>query len=373
MIRLEALNAKHGDALLLHFKNGRKQRLWVIDGGPGGTWNGVLRPHLEEILGDAEALKVDLALVSHVDEDHVTGMLQMTKALAEKKKNAPTFLEIRRFWHNSFADLVGSEASLQRGMASLAGASDKAKAAMASDKHSLKLGTVSLKHHREVAVLASIGQGRQLRDHLETLALSGNDPVGDTLSSATGKVKIDEADVIVFGPIASRLEAFREEWEAKSANAAALASLFREDLDESPTNLSSLVMLVKIGKRAILLTGDARGDDIVAGAKEVGLKLPMKLDVMKVPHHGSDRNITEEFLKAFPADHYIISADGKHGNPDAATVKAIVQVRGDAKYKIHFTNKVAKLPQLMKTLSKGKKFEHAFRAKADRAIVVEFD
>ena len=374
MVRLEALNAKHGDALLLHYKNGGKQRFWIIDGGPGGTWNGILRPQLEEIKRDKDELTVDLTLLSHVDEDHVTGLLQMTKGLAEKNRNAATFLNIRRFWHNSFADLVGSEASLKKGMASLTAAQGAAKVAMANDSTTLQaIGNVGLKSRRAVAVLASIGQGRDLRDQLETLKLSGNDPFGDILSSATGKKKIDEADVTIVGPIASRLEVFRKKWEEVSGKPAALASLFRDDLDESPTNLSSLVMLVEIGNRKILLTGDARGDDILDGFKDAKIKLPMKLDILKMPHHGSDRNITEEFLKKFPAEHYIISADGRHGNPDPNTLKAIVQVRGSAKYKIHFTNTVDNIPQLMKTLSAGKNFEVAFRAKKDRSIVVELD
>jgi len=132
-------------------------------------------------------------------------------------------------------------------------------------------------------------------------------------------------------------------------------------------------MLVKIGERKILLTGDARGDDVIDGFKDAKLKLPMKLDVLKMPHHGSDRNMTKEFLEKFPADHYIISADGRHGNPDPNTIKAIVQMRGNASYKIHFTNEVKGLPKLMTTLSKGKNFEYAFRAKSDRSVVVELD
>jgi len=374
MIRLEALNAKHGDALLLHFKNGGKQRFWIIDGGPGGTWNKVLRPRLEE-LSDGGDLTVDLAMVSHVDEDHVTGMEQMMRGLAEEASNAASFLEFRRFWHNSFGDLVGSEASFQQGMASLASAGSTAKAAMASEAPSVKLGNVKLDDRREVAVLASIKQGRDLRDHLSVLQLTGNEPFNDVLSSKSGKKKIDEANVTIVGPIKSRLDVFRQKWEAAVGKPAALASLFREDLDDSPTNLSSIVMLVEIGSRKMLLTGDARGDDVLDGFKDANLagKLPMKLDILKMPHHGSDRNMTEKFLKAFPADHYIISADGRHGNPDPNTVKAIVEVRGNAKYKIHFTNKVAKMPALLKRLAQGKKFQFAFRGASDPSIIVELD
>ena len=373
MVRLEALNAKYGDSLLLQYKSDGKSRLWVVDGGPAGTWNKYLRPRLKELKGNREKLTVDLAMLSHVDADHVDGMVQMTKSLAENSNNAPTYLDIRRFWHNSFTDLVGSEASLRRGLAALAGAMSAAKIAMAANGTTMTVDNVNLKDRREIAVLASIKQGRDLRDYIEVLQLSGNDPFGDTLSSRLPKKKVDEATVTFVGPIASRLERFRQEWEKAAGRPAAMASLFRDNLDESPTNLSSIVVLVEVEGRKILLTGDARADDIIDGFKEKRLsnKLPMTLDVLKMPHHGSDRNMTKKFLEAFPAKNYIVSADGTYGNPDPNTIKAIVEIRGGDRYKIYFTNQVVGLPQLLSNLSRGKNFEYVFRAKDAPSIVVE--
>jgi hypothetical protein len=257
-------------------------------------------------------------------------------------------------------------------MASLAAVQSSAAAAMASANPVMTAGGKQL-DRRVVAVMASIAQGRELRDYIETLGLSGNSPFGKTLTSKIPKQKIDGAVVTIVGPIKSRLEAFRKEWDKAAGKAAAVAALFREDLDESPTNLSSLVMLVEVGKRKILLTGDARGDDVIDGFKDakLGKDLPMKLDILKMPHHGSDRNITKEFLESFIADHYVISADGKFGNPDPGTLQAIVSVRGSDSYKIHFTNTVPKLPALMKKLSKGKNFEYEFRDSKSKSIAIE--
>lgn len=374
MLKFEALNAKHGDALLLHYTAAGKKRLWVIDGGPAGVWK-PLRQRLETLRGSKPKLTVDVAMLSHVDDDHVNGLLGMMKSITQDTPNAANFIDIRRFWHNSFADLVGSEARLNRGMAALAGVQNAAQAAMAAGGSSIAVANTQLNERREVAVLASIKQGRELRDYIQVLQLTGNTPFGGALTSKSGKKTIDGAKITVVGPIGSRLAALQQKWEqaaGQAAGQAALASLFREDLDESVTNLSSLVMLVEIGKRKILLTGDARGDDIVDGFEDAGLggKLPMKIDILKMPHHGSDRTMTEDFLKAFPADHYVISADGKHGNPDFNTIRAIVQVRGNARYKLHFTNKVAKLPKLLETLSNGKKFTYAIRKPSEPSIAI---
>lgn len=91
----------------------------------------------------------------------------------------------------------------------------------------------------------------------------------------------------------------------------------------------------------MLLTGDARGDDMIAGLEAAQLlqhgQEPLKVDLLKMPHHGSSRNIDEEFFRQIPADHYVISADGRDGNPDPATLGMLARARGDEEYTLHFT------------------------------------
>jgi beta-lactamase superfamily II metal-dependent hydrolase len=133
------------------------------------------------------------------------------------------------------------------------------------------------------------------------------------------------------------------------------------------------VLLVEIGRRKILLTGDARGDDIVAGFKDAmpDVELPMKVDILKMPHHGSDRNMTKAFLQSFPADHYVISADGTFGNPEDNTLRAIVAARGpDEDYTIHLTNAIGRLQQLLPKLSKGRAFKFAVRGAQDLSVTI---
>lgn len=365
MVVLEAVSAKFGDALLLRYKQGSKNRLWVIDGGPAGVWTKYLRPRLEELRGSRGSMVVDLAMLSHVDDDHVNGILRFVKTLAEG--DDLSWIDVRRFWHNSFSDLAGGEAAIAS-VSALAGAAQQAMA----NETSLRVSNVNLTKPLEIAVLASINQGRELRDYLQDLQLNGNEPFNSILSSASGKKKIDGASVTLLGPIKSRLDVFRREWKKAAGKPAKMAALFREDLDESPTNLSSIVALVEVERKRILLTGDARGDDVVAGFKSAmkGTKLPFKLDLLKMPHHGSDRNISEDFLKGFPAKHYVISADGTYGNPDPGTIEALVEMRGDDAYTIHLTNRLPKIERLLKRLSEGRNFEFRFRDKDELSMEV---
>jgi len=112
--------------------------------------------------------------------------------------------------------------------------------------------------------------------------------------------------------------------------------------DTSVANLSSLVILAEVGDQSILLTGDARGDKILEGLELVGRlvkdgKSTIHVNILKGPHHGSDRNVDPIFFRRITADHYIFSGDGEHGNPERATLQMLLDERGDADYQVHLT------------------------------------
>jgi hypothetical protein len=118
-------------------------------------------------------------------------------------------------------------------------------------------------------------------------------------------------------------------------------------------NLSSIVVLAQCNGKTVLLTGDARGDHILDGLKQAKLLTGGKLhvDVLKVQHHGSDRNATQTFFKTVTADVYVISADGTHGNPDYDTLKWIVEAAHGAGRPIELvvTNSTPSVKKLKQT------------------------
>ena len=89
LFTLEALEAKHGDCLILHYGENEKQPNFIlIDGGPAGVYKGTLRPRLEEIKEKwhpDEALPLQMVMVSHIDDDHINGVLALTKELIEQE------------------------------------------------------------------------------------------------------------------------------------------------------------------------------------------------------------------------------------------------------------------------------------------------
>ena len=95
-------------------------------------------------------------------------------------------------------------------------------------------------------------------------------------------------------------------------------------------NLASLMFFLKENGKTVLLTGDGHWEDIINGLRQTKkLKATggLHVDVLKVQHHGSEHNVSEEFCRTITADNYIFCGNGEHENPDIRVVQAIADSR----------------------------------------------
>jgi competence protein ComEC len=87
-------------------------------------------------------------------------------------------------------------------------------------------------------------------------------------------------------------------------------------------NNYSIVLKVIYGKTSFLLTGDAERES----EKEMLAKgYDLKVDLLKVGHHGSSSSTSAAFLRAVAPKYAIISvgADNKYGHPSQTTIKRL--------------------------------------------------
>ena len=329
---LEAMQAFNGDCLLLHGGTAEDPKLVLIDGGPTRTWGRSLKPRFEQLRQERAPgggpLRIDLAMVSHIDDDHVAGMVAFTTDLISQTgaKN----VDVQVLWHNSFDDIIDNiDAELREAaLASLAAPADDA------------IGEAKR------AVVASVPNGRTLREHAETLGWSINEPFGQLVSLPEEKartIKLGDMNLTVVCPRVAQLRALNKAWEAelkKAEKKKAAAAPTALDPDTSAFNLSSIVVVAECQGKTMLLTGDALDTHILSGLEQAGFLKNGKahFDIFKLPHHGSVRNIEQAFFDAITADHYVISANGHDGNPDLETLQMIPRSRQDDDFEIHLTN-----------------------------------
>lgn len=340
---LDVQRARKGDCLLLHYGTRGDPGLALIDGGPGRVYKPHLKPRLGQIrqargLAPEAPLVVDLLMVSHIDDDHINGILEMTRELVlARDSHRPLPLKVRSFWHNTFDDLVGnnpeellSAVTASFGAAALSGEPDTegldADAAM---------------------VLASVAQGFRLRDDARKLNFRLNPEFQGRLVMATPDSQpVDMGrglTLTVAGPMQADLLALQKDHDAflkarrdDKPVAASLAAL----TDSSVANLSSLVLLAQVEEKRILLTGDARSDKILRGLELIGLMKEggtLHVDILKMPHHGSDRNVDPDFFQRITADHYVFSGNGEHGNPERATLQMLLDASCGRDLTVHLT------------------------------------
>jgi hypothetical protein len=74
----------------------------------------------------------------------------------------------------------------------------------------------------------------------------------------------------------------------------------------------------------------------------------------------------------------VISADGKHDNPDVATITGMAQVLGDRAYTIHLTNQTPAMKKALNALEKerkkpGRRFKVKFRDKKASFLEITLD
>ncbi len=326
LFSLEALKAKHGDSLMLHYGDADEPRLIVIDGGPPGVFSKTLKPRLEQ-LRDARGgkLRIEVLMISHIDDDHIRGVLDFGRTL-ENEPDLQSQFDVRTLWLNSFEDMVAAGGPVEAGSGSVP-----------ADVGSGELS----------AVVATVGEGRNLRQVAEKLGWKPNVGFKQFVTAPDDdgvEVKLEPLKLTVVGPRKAELDELEKTWAKEVAKLKdappAKVSEIAAYLDDSVYNLSSIVCVAELGGKRMLLTGDARGDKILLGLEAAGFLKdgkPMEIDLLKVPHHGSSRDLTTDFFERVRAREMVISADGEYNNPDVETLEMISEARPDDDFTIHLT------------------------------------
>jgi hypothetical protein len=358
-VRLEFLNAAHGDAILASW--GDSPRLALIDGGPSGSFGVALGPRLEELKAERtqaedEALVLDLVYVSHIDDDHIAGIVQLLTNLRRKQRDGlPLPYRVERLWHNSFEEVIA--------------AADPGASVAQVESELGQMGRTAQ------VVAASVNQGRDVRDLGRALGVAGNVPFGGVI---TGGMSADVygLNFTIVAPNQGALDALEAEWRKakRRKEPEVLAQAFS---DTHVPNLSSICSVVGGPKGGALLTADARGDRVMEGLEAAAL-MPVggtvHFQVFQVPHHGSKNNSDQVLYERVTADHYVISADGlAHPHPSPDTLAWIANARGTDGYTIHLTNSIPAAMTQLKELAVRRNFTVEARTDPQRGIAVPFE
>lgn len=95
------------------------------------------------------------------------------------------------------------------------------------------------------------------------------------------------------------------------------AELDDDHPDKSVSNQSSIVVMIEYDGKTYLFTGDCP-------ITKIKWKLPTKITLVKLPHHGSGKSNEKEFIRTRKVDYYLISTDGSHNHPSKSIIGNIL-------------------------------------------------
>ncbi|OCA77117.1 hypothetical protein BBI01_01245 [Chryseobacterium artocarpi] len=295
------LPAHHGDSIIIKtFDSQKKPFNILIDGGTAKTYDEVLRKEVRKIPF------IDIVILTHIDSDHIAGLIKLIKSEHFDPKS------IGKYWFNSKnIKFISSGENISVAQA-------KTFEELLIDK-----GEVTNKWVNEVVV----GTIPQLPDGVEIEIISPSSEILEEL----------------YKKWPSLSDEYNKKLEDLSISAVAPSQISRGSLpdlakeDDTPekkimtdiSNSSSIAFIFKTFDMSVLFLGDAHPHFIVETLKSKGYSKNNRLsvDYVKVSHHGSKNNTTNELLDLLDCDNYIISTNGgnsDHTHPDRETIARII-------------------------------------------------
>jgi beta-lactamase superfamily II metal-dependent hydrolase len=316
--RVEMLPALHGDALWIEYGNSRQKRRILIDGGPIGAYS-ALENKLKTLPEDDK--RIELLVITHVDTDHIEGIIRLLG-----KKRSRWLCEPADIWFNGWQHLQGGGV--------LGGKQGDFLSALIKERAPAKWNRqfagqpVVVKPEGPLPVI-KLNDG--FEDGMKLTLLS---PAVEQLKQMDAVWAKDVKGKHLLGDLEKALEQLFSEKKyhaegvlgAGDDSVQVLANQLK--IDQSVANGTSLAFLAEFGDKSCLFLGDAHPAVICQSIRKLlpDRGSPLKVDAVKMAHHGSQGNISEDLLKMIEARHYLFSTNGaifKH--PDRATIEAVVE------------------------------------------------
>jgi beta-lactamase superfamily II metal-dependent hydrolase len=332
VFRVRMLPARQGDALWVEYGSTDNVYRILIDGGFRTTIRTV-ENQIRELADAAENGKChfELAVVSHIDADHIEGIIEILSA------SLP--VSFGDFWFNGRRHLKVPAIEPGRDGSQLLGGKhglflDNAldqlnvgwnemfdRKAICFDPRAKKLPKIELADNMTLTIMSPTPAkldvlAKRWDKEVERAGLEGAD-AGDILDAmAKLHFRTGGLDDQLLG-------------RSKPAGPIDIDKLLAvpDGADDTPANGSSIAFLAEHGGRSCLFMADAHPDVMITAIdKLAGKKKRLAVGAVKLSHHGSGNNVTLELLKRIDSRVFMVSTSGGggHYHPDRHAIAKLV-------------------------------------------------
>lgn len=294
MLKIHIIDAAHGDCLLLDFNHSKI----LIDCGPKSfkARRDVLA-NIEKILGENNV--IDIAIVTHNDDDHIGGFEFLLD----------TSIKINTIVFNSLQDIPDIIQNSQKQISY-------------NQDNALKQKLLA---ERGIKTLSLIRDSSPLT--INDITLTAITPTAEALECMLNDANVqkerEEKKNRQKQISSSKTEEITPEEALEKINSG--QDVFVKD--QSITNKSSIGLVIQCGSFSGLFLGDAHAEDVIEGLNILGFN-NHQFEVVKISHHGSERNTNIELLSLLGKTDYILCANNekRHSHPNNVTLARILNL-----------------------------------------------
>lgn len=326
-MKIKFLQAFNGDSFLLSYNDGTQNRNILIDGGITDTYysqntgrEGDLKTELDSIKKNGEF--IDLLILTHIDNDHICGLLKWFEL------DDTAHEQVKNVWFNS-GKLIANYFK-------------------EPENKDLRVG-LKIFSNPKTGVHEAIEYENYLIEKKiwdKKILIQGHE-----LKQCGVKIQI-------LSPSEKQLKNLLKEYKRVSGNPAYTAGKEKDwsknikDLineenktnfkfiqDSSVKNGSSISFILTFNDKSFLFLADSHPNNIVKYLKKLGYSKenPLKVELIKVSHHGSKANTNKKLLEIINTENYVISTDSSGNNhPNKTTLARILNVNPNAVFHFNY-------------------------------------
>ena len=294
MSKIHFLPVKNGDSFVIECDKGNQHGLVVVDGGPTG-YGKVLQSKVEE------TGPPDLLVLTHYDEDHIGGLTQYINACMAKG-----VFPAKEVWANCAGYVEVEDVmtkSIQQGVKLSELLSRLAKTGEMLWRDDVEEGIDKDYPFASIEVVSPTPEVRGM-------VIEKQEEAGLKKQMKAKKMEIDELSI----PLEELAKGAVKAPNLKKSNELA--------------NAASIAFILRCDGLSILMLGDGYPHNVEAYLRNVkgySEENPLEVDFVKVSHHGSMYNTSNELLDIIKCNHFIIPTNGEtHHHPDRTAIAHIL-------------------------------------------------
>lgn len=305
--------ARYGDSIWITYGKEDELHYILIDGGTAGTAESIVS-HINEI--SEEKINLELVVVSHIDQDHIAGILKLLN-------NHNLSSKIGDFWFNGWQHLQPENLEVEEfGAKQAEGLSIeiqrqsipwnnafKGKAISITDVDALPV--ITLPGGLRITILSPLKE-----DLLNLKPVWAEEIIKAGLVPGYSVTDTDKSNKML------------ESFGSQTPDVESLSSEPFEE-DGGVANASSIAFIAEFANKRVLFAADALPSKILHRLESKEIDDNLVVDLLKVSHHASAGNTSNELIDKLNCSNFLISTNGSnYHHPSPNTIARLIKRGG---------------------------------------------